>query len=420
MPGKNSKTAWIAAFVVADVLLLGAWFWFTRGPGGNQHPPPPAGAAAASSNRLAHPAPASAALSGASTNQALADRLRALGEDTPERSAEIGKIAAGIPAKERPAALDRLWQENSPASRELVQRLIRDWAAEAPELAASWLLSKPPSVARHEASVAIATVWAGRSPADAADWVRQWPEDEQPAGLLAVAYEAVSASPKEALWLASELPPTEARNGLVSHAVREWASQEPEGPKTWAEKMEPSFLRDQVYANISIALSETDPSAAGQMAIEKIPPGEGQNSAVVSIVQRWAQQQPEQAADWVARFPEGELRETAIENLVQVWTGQKPDGAAGWLNQLEQGPLRDTAISAYTGEIASANPASALRWASEITDPLRRERESNRLLERWMEMDSDAAAAWIEASALAGQPLPDTPSDTSPEPLALP
>jgi hypothetical protein len=40
-----------------------------------------------------------------------------------------------------------------------------------------------------------------------------------------------------------------------------------------------------------------------------------QADTIVSIVQRWSQRSPGEAAEWVDQFPEGALRDAAIESL---------------------------------------------------------------------------------------------------------
>src|SRR5262249_15778739 len=158
-------------------------------------------------------------------------------------------------------------------------------------------------------------------------------EEEKNSGLIAIAYEAIRTSPKDALWLASELGSGLSRDALISHAVREWAVNDSDAPVAWAEQMQSSSLREQVFANVAILLSETDPARAAALALEKLPNDGGQNSTVVSIVQRWAQTEPNAAADWVVRFPQGPLRDAALENLIQLWADKNADDAAGWLNQ---------------------------------------------------------------------------------------
>lgn len=278
--------------------------------------------------------------------------------------------------------LDQLWSEESTGARhELASELLQKWAQEMPQAAADWLAAKPPGSLHEEASRSVAIIWANHNLNDAVAWVRRWPDDQKDAGLIAVGYEAARTSPKDALWLASELTPTPARDGLIAHAVREWASQDPDAPVTWAEKMETSTLREQVFANTAITLSETDPAAAATLALQKLPPGGPQDDTVVSIVQRWAQTEPAEAAGWVAQFPEGRVRDAALENLVQIWSEKSPEKPVEWLNSLEDGPVKDSGVAAYARKLATSSPESALAWAGKISNPETRVREIESLTE---------------------------------------
>jgi hypothetical protein len=58
---------------------------------------------------------------------------------------------------------------------------------------------------------------------------------------------------------------------------------------------------------------------------------------VISIVQRWAQQQPTDAAAWAEQFPLGELKLAAFENVVARWGFKDPERA-----QADRDPTRLT------------------------------------------------------------------------------
>ncbi len=300
----------------------------------------------------------------------LEQMLEALNPDTVRRQPEIDKLVKEMSTADRVHALEQLWTENATgARRELTGELLRKWAEEMPQAAAEWIAAKPSGELQRDGARSVAILWADHSVAEAATWVRSWPDEQKDAGLLAVGYEAARTSPKDALWLASELSPSPARDGLIGQAVREWTSHDPEAPLAWAEKIENSTLREQVFAGAAISLSDTDPAAAADLALQKLPPGGRQDDTVVSIVQRWAQVQPAEAADWVAQFPPGRLRESAVENLVQLWADKDSAKAAQWLTTLEDGTLRDTGLAAYAQKVAPSAPDTALTWAQKITDP---------------------------------------------------
>ena len=42
-----------------------------------------------------------------------------------------------------------------------------------------------------------------------------------------------------------------------------------------------------------------------------MPSGRTRDNALIGIIQRWAQQQPEEVRAWAAAFPDGELKQSA-------------------------------------------------------------------------------------------------------------
>ncbi|MGN6386574.1 MAG: hypothetical protein ACTHMT_10070, partial [Verrucomicrobiota bacterium] len=282
----------------------------------------------------------------------------------------------------------------SDAQRERVRTLLRRWAAVDPEGAARWIDVQAYSPVQQEATLAVATVWAGQDFSGAMDWVKQWPEDLQQNGFLAIGFEAARKAPREALDLAGTLEEGEGRNRLTLFALKQWAGTDSGSAIEWADKLEQSPLRNQAFADIAVGMSEKDPITAGKLAIEKLEPGEDQGRAVVCIVQRWAQTDPNQAAHWVEQFPKGELQNAALENLVQQWAENNPAQTADWLNGLADGNYRDHAIAIFSEKLVGTNPEVAANWAGSIVDPRRRQSELERVLERWREIDPHAAKAW--------------------------
>jgi len=331
----------------------------------------------------------------------LLERLKNLSRDSVQRQRELDLIAASVAKADLEETLDSLWIHLGTGEvRNLSRILLQRWAAESPESSSAWISNKSEGPGKQELSLNVATIWANKSVSDAANWVRQWPAGQKEAGLMAIAFEAAQQSPREALWLASELPSDEQRDGLITHAFRQWASDDPAASMDWAAQMEPSPLRDEVFANLSLSLSETDPMNAAAIALENLPPGKQQNDAVVGIVQRWVQNDPVKAATWVSAFPEGALRESVMESLVSLWSENSPDAAAEWLNGVPPGPSRDAAVSVLASKLAVDFPETAAVWADSIEDPQRREQELTNLGERWLIMDEAAARTWLESAEL--------------------
>jgi hypothetical protein len=118
------------------------------------------------------------------------------------------------------------------------------------------------------------------------------------------------------------------------------------------------------------------------------------------VVSAWSARDPATAAQWVEQFPSGRLREYAIENVVARWTESDPAGAVVWLTGLPPGSDRDTAVHARAGGLIDTHPELAARWTEAIESDVLRYPQMQRAARRWLEIDRDAALAWIAHSDL--------------------
>jgi hypothetical protein len=137
------------------------------------------------------------------------------------------------------------------------------------------------------------------------------------------------------------------RDTLLIHAISQWAEVDPVTATAWAEAVPEVELRQRLVAATSVALANQNGAAAAKLAVNVLRPGEDQDRAVVAIVQRWAENSPRTAADWVAQFPDTSVQQLAVQNLVALWTAQDPIGPVNWLRGLPETSLRRAGWSAY-------------------------------------------------------------------------
>lgn len=252
-----------------------------------------------------------------------------------QRETIIESLLASLATEEIPAALEIL--KNLAASEQaadLQRRLVRLWAKTDPQAAALWSGKLPAGELRNQALDQVAIVWANEDFPYAAGWARQLPEAERNLAVNAVATEAIRTKPAEALQLAAELPPSDARIDLFRRGAGEWAAVDSQAAADWAMQIADDTLREQVVAAAATAWSDKDPVAAANFAVNELPAGQLQSDTVVAIVQRWAQQQPERASEWVAQFPNGALRDAAVDNLAGQWSQRDPASAARWRGKM--------------------------------------------------------------------------------------
>ena len=347
-----------------------------------------------SAAQTATPRPAQSELTGSN----FADR----GSEAAWQAREPESLTIEVAAADVQAAIALL---RGPRLTELSEQsrlqLVHRWATNDPAAAAGWAGQIPPGTSREGALNAVAAAWANHDFAGAIEWARQLPrESERESGLIQIAYETARTDPMQALTLAAELPATPARNDLVSHTSAQWASIDPESATEWAKQVTDDPLRQRLLSDMIPAWGESDPGAAATEAIQSLKPGREQNDAVVGVVQRWVQREPEEAATWVAAFPEGPLRDTAMEEVVKLWADGNAEQAGHWLNTLEAGPVRDVGVAAYVNKVLLTAPETAAQWAKVIAGETLRLQALEHVGESWLASDPKAAQAWIAQSSL--------------------
>jgi hypothetical protein len=165
----------------------------------------------------------------------------------------------------------------------------------------------------------------------AMDWLAQLQDpDLQRRATLAVGNEAVRSNPIAALNLAGGLSPCPQRDDLIRRGVSEWALADALKAKEWAAQIEDESLRAGAMACIATSWSDASPVAAANLALDELPDGRLKSDTLVSILQRWAQSNPQDAAAWVEQFPEGALKAAAEKNLLAVWSVRDAAEAGRW------------------------------------------------------------------------------------------
>jgi len=326
--------------------------------------------------------------------------------DTLEREKKLNDLAERIAAVDVPTAIEFLHERSSQgAVRYFTLRLIHRWAESDPQALANWVEQKPTSPVRREALNNVATAWANKDLESAVAWARHLTdEDESRSGLMKIAYEAARTEPIEALRLAVEMSSNEVRDDLIAHAVNQWATQDPKAALSWVTEAIDPALQQRLLTDIATTWADNSPVDAATMAVKSMSPGKQQDDAVVAIVQRWMQKQPEQAAAWVVQFPEGNLRDAGLETVVKLWADKDLAEAGNWLNSFSSSsPGRDAAVAAYVEKLATQSPEAAVEWAKEIHSETLRNEQLENLGELWLRNDAVSARAWISQA-----PLPDS------------
>lgn len=196
--------------------------------------------------------------------------------------------------------------------------------------------SRKPRVERAEAPAAKPSA---RSEFDAAAAIGS--ETERAAAIAQVAWNHLETEPDLALDAIAALPADHPEKiQLIEHFALRMAEENPEQAINWAQERSTETESAAALAQIALVLAETDPHRAAQLLSDTGIEGRNFDVAVVQVLQRWAVQAPDKAAEWVASFPAGEMRQAGIKAVIEQWTQTSPEAAAGWSQSLAEPGLR--------------------------------------------------------------------------------
>jgi hypothetical protein len=171
----------------------------------------------------------------------------------------------------------------------------------------------------------VAQLWAATDSAAALDWAATLSNPaERDAILTEVCLQVAESDPAEAVPMLSHGVPDEIPNGGLEAVMERWAEKDFPAALDWALSRAASEQRDLLIARVAYVKSQTSPLEAATLVVEKIPAGEAQIEAAISVLHQWASHDMAAAGQWAARFPEGDLRSRAFSELGNIARIQTP------------------------------------------------------------------------------------------------
>ena len=195
-----------------------------------------------------------------------------------------------------------------------IKTKVRQWATLHPLAAAAWVRKLPDGAIKDGLLEDVAIVWAEKDSIAALEWAKGLPVDGgRQIAVLATGYEAGRTDPTNAVMAAMALESGAARNQLILYAVKQWSAADPMAALGWVEAVKEGGLRDELFADLATAWAQQDGEAAAQLASKVIRQDAVHRRAVVAVVQRWAQANPDAARAWVVRLSDPALKSNCWE-----------------------------------------------------------------------------------------------------------
>jgi hypothetical protein len=330
-----------------------------------------------------------------------ADALAAWAKNlTPEEIADALKSLQGLPAG---------LQRNA-----LLSAVVNAWAERDPQgfLASSGNVTVP---RMREGGVDDALrVWASQDPKAALDWMKQNPGSAPPVAL----------------------------QQRYAAAIAGYAATDPLGALTTVNALAENSGADLALKNSALQALTNSLADQGNFTdaltmFAQMPAGQMQTNAYNTMVQRWADSNPEDASAWVAALTDPAQRNQLGTRVAQTWAASDPASAAAWaaqmdqqsgasglansqllasaisswsaydldapatfLNQMQAGPGKDNAVAIFATRAGQEDPSSALQWVSTISDDQLRGRAATAVAFQMLQTDPNGFNQFISNTTL--------------------
>lgn len=332
----------------------------------------------------------------------LAGLLHQLGwSDNPQRQELIQRFVASHDISElEDMLLDRALGVTNAAQalpEDVSAAMLRRLAREDAPWTGDYLQIMPDSALRGELLGTAMAEWGGNDLTAALEWAKNLTDASlKGVSLVHLSYRWYAADPMAALEYAAQQP--QENRQLLTTLLGQWSRDQPEVAAEWAL----DTLRDPelagIGASVVAAWAAKDDLAAAEFVLS-LPAGKFRDEALVSVMSALARNDPSTGALWAETFPAGPGRDYAIENLVYNWAASDPASALAWSNRLTAAE-RDVALFAGTGGLIETRPEVAATWVNAIQDEARRLQQSERVAQRWLQVDRWSAEFWIRSKSL--------------------
>jgi hypothetical protein len=158
--------------------------------------------------------------------------------------------------------------------------------------------------------------WAARDAGAALAAVLTLPEgDERNEALSAVCFGLAQTDPAVAIKLAQDLHLDNQSTAVMPDLVQQWATTDLDSSLVWAADQPAGASRDESITRIAFIMSQGAPSDAAALVMSQIPPGPARDEAIMTVIQRWGNEDLVAAANWAKDTVTGPLQDRVLREL---------------------------------------------------------------------------------------------------------
>jgi hypothetical protein len=325
------------------------------------------------------------------------------------------KTIQSLPLAEIRARLAQLSSWTPSAVADQTERwLVQRWAVLEPKLACEYAYTAALQGADENLLLDAVTIWANRTPAEAARWAGNLGSPSLRDATIRTAYSIWAKKDSSAAAKSiSSLRPASAR-GIASaatappHAGKNFANA-----MQWARSL-PGPIREKTLDAILGEWTRRDPAGAAGWLIQQ--PGDVQWALISKLARDWVRKDPQSALAWGlgqsteislgSKLALGPVQRKFCEAALGNWIGADPQGAANWLASSNGKPFFSRKIGDVARRWTSMDPMEAANWSLSLNKTVDRNAAIGAVAGTWARTDPQAAGQWVRG--LSQPSLKDT------------
>ncbi|HWB03674.1 MAG TPA: hypothetical protein VG796_11670 [Verrucomicrobiales bacterium] len=315
-----------------------------------------------------------------------------------------GKDAHGVASRTvdfKAKVLDIEAMPPGPQRKQAWLNLMKEWAAVDGEAALTAAAAITEPLLRYEMRETALRHWAAANPEAAWKYAKENPKGDLPDERMDLVWEGLGRgdAATSLAFLEKHSKDLENSGGYTQVFDDLYERGNHDQLVAWAEKMPAGRMRDMAANRIIDRWARYDPLAAKEWMERNVTTKDNLVPARVELAESWARVNPEKAIQWANSLPANQRETEYYNRIYNRWIQYDRNAAAKYLASQPPSPQLDRPVERYTYEVMRQNPAETMPWAESISDQKRRWEAITRVADIWRKRDPAALQNYVMAGS---------------------
>ncbi len=271
------------------------------------------------------------------------------------------------------------WLQSQPRTarvQDIMRKALAGYAANDPKGAASWAAANLKGHELNNSLILIAEEWAESDGLEAATWISAMPPTrERDAAMESMFFAWASNDPAAAIDFIGKNASSPQHAAMLRYAAYAgWAKTDPLGAVTASLDSSKTHNDPAQFANTIANWAIMDLAAGSQWLLDNVKSGEQRAIAVQELASIFAGQSPEAGLEWINKLSPGQEQDSARNRLAAEWGSSDPAGAAQWAGTQTIANLDPEAISHILHNFLASDSKAYETWHASLPEgPLKQQ-----------------------------------------------